>query len=77
MHIPYSDNKNQPLFDINNETVPLVYFNIVKLKKGETHSYQLENHESSIVPATGTIEINVDGKSLGSIGIRKKKCLGW
>ena len=72
MHIPYSDNKNQPLFDVDNKTVPLVYFNIVKLKKGETHSYQLENHESSVVPATGTIEIAVEGKSLGSIGTRVK-----
>ena len=28
MHIPYSDNKNQALFEENNKTVPLVYFNI-------------------------------------------------
>ena len=39
MHsIPYSDNKNQALFVENNKTVPLVYFNIIKLNKGESYS---------------------------------------
>ena len=70
MHIPYSDNKNIALFGEDNKTVPLVYFNIIKLKKGETYSYQLSKHESSVVPATGMIEIIVDGKKLGSIGTR-------
>ena len=71
MHIPYSDNKNQALFEENNKTVPLVYFNIIKLNKGESYSYQLPKHESSVVPATGMIEISVDGKILGQIGTRK------
>src|SRR5210317_1408885 len=71
MHIPYSDNKNQALFDENNKTVPLVYFNIVKLNKGESYSFQLSQHESSVVPATGMIELSVDGKVLGQIGTRK------
>ena len=71
MHIPYSDNKNQALFEENNKTVPLVYFNIVRLNKGESYSYQLPKHESSVVPATGMIELSVDGKILGQIGTRK------
>ena len=50
MHIPYSDNKNQALFEENNKTVPLVYFNIVRLNKGESYSYQLPKHESSVGP---------------------------
>ncbi len=29
MHIPYSDNKNIALFEEDNKTVPLVYFNII------------------------------------------------
>ena len=64
MHIPYSDNKNQALFEENNKTVPLVYFNIIRLNKGESYSYQLPKHESSVVPATGMIELSVDGKFL-------------
>ena len=34
MHIPYTNNQNNPLFEENNKTVPLVYFNIIRLKKG-------------------------------------------
>ena len=70
MHIPYSDNQNKALFDINNTTVPLVYFNIIKLRKGESYQYKLSNHETSVVPATGIIELTVDGKKLGAIGKR-------
>ena len=35
MHIPPFDNQNKPIIDINDDHVPLTYFNIVKLKKGE------------------------------------------
>ena len=34
MHIPPFDNQNKPIIDVNDEHVPLTYFNIVKLKKG-------------------------------------------
>lgn len=70
MHIPYSDNQNKALFNANNSTVPLVYFNIIKLKKGESYQYKLSNHETSVVPATGIVELTVDGKKLGVIGKR-------
>mgnify|MGYP005731761777 FL=1 len=70
MHIPYSDNKNQALFGESNETVPLVYFNIINLKKGESYEYQLSKHESSVVPATGIVEITVEDNKLGQIGKR-------
>ena len=70
MHIPYSDNKNIALFQENNKTVPLVYFNIINLKKGERYSYQLPKHETSVVPATGMVELTVDGNTLGQIGTR-------
>ncbi len=70
MHIPYSDNQNKALFDVNNSTVPLVYFNIIKLKKGESFQYKLSNYETSVVPATGMVELTADGKKLGIIGKR-------
>jgi 5-deoxy-glucuronate isomerase len=70
MHIPYSDNQNKALFDVDNSTVPLVYFNIIKLKKGESFQYKLSNHETSVVPATGMVELSVEGKKLGAIGKR-------
>ena len=36
MHIPPFDNQNQPIVDAGHDLVPLNYFNIVKLKAGET-----------------------------------------
>ena len=36
MHIAPHDNQNKPIVDVNNEVVPLNYFNIVKLTKGGT-----------------------------------------
>jgi 5-deoxy-glucuronate isomerase len=35
MHIAPYENLNKPIVDVDNEFVPLNYFNIVKLKKGE------------------------------------------
>ncbi|MDX1737790.1 MAG: 5-deoxy-glucuronate isomerase [Alphaproteobacteria bacterium] len=72
MHIPPHDNQNNPIIDVNNETTPLTYFNIVKLKKGESYSYQLEAYESCIAPATGTVDVVVGGQSFENIGKRVK-----
>ena len=70
MHIPPFDNQNKPIIDINDDHVPLTYFNIVKLKKGELFSYQIPGYETCIVPATGTVEIDVDTAGFGAIGNR-------
>ena len=40
MHIAPYDNQNKPIVDAGHDAlVPLNYFNIVKLKKGETFEY--------------------------------------
>ncbi len=70
MHIPPHDNKNKPIVDADNELVPLNYFNIVKLKKGETFEYQVPGYETCIVPATGTVDVNVEGESFTKLGNR-------
>ena len=70
MHIPPYDNENNPIVDTNNKTVPLNYFNIVKLKKGEAFEYQVPGYETCIVPATGTININVEGIEFRRLGNR-------
>ena len=70
MHIPPYDNENNPIVDANNKTVPLNYFNIVKLKKGEAFEYQVPGYETCIVPATGTININVEGIEFQRLGNR-------
>ena len=70
MHIPPYDNENNPIVDTNNKTVPLNYFNILKLKKGEAFEYQVPGYETCIVPATGTININVEGMEFKMLGNR-------
>jgi len=50
MHIAPFDNQNKPIVDIDDSTVPLNYFNIVKLKKGQAFEYEVPGYETCIVP---------------------------
>ena len=70
MHILPYDNENNPIVDANNKTVPLNYFNIVKLKTGDAFEYQVPGYETCIVPATGTININIEGMEFQRLGNR-------
>ncbi|WP_421724992.1 5-deoxy-glucuronate isomerase [Bauldia sp.] len=70
MHILPFDNRNQPIVDVNDPRVPLVYFNIVKLSQGEDFAYQLPGYESCVVPATGMIDVTVEGQTFTAIGGR-------
>ncbi|SDZ47489.1 5-deoxyglucuronate isomerase [Jannaschia faecimaris] len=71
MHIPPHNNQNKPIVDIDNPTVPLNYFNIVKLKQGETFDYRVPGYETCIVPATGTITVDVAGETYKDLGLRR------
>ena len=70
MHIAPYDNLNKPIVDIDNEFVPLNYFNIVKLKKGEVFEYSVSGYETCIVPATGTVSVDIEGKTFDHLGNR-------
>jgi 5-deoxy-glucuronate isomerase len=70
MHIPPYDNLNRAIIDVEDSRVPLNYFNIVKLKRGQTFEYQVPGYETGIVPATGTLDIDVEGMSFADIGKR-------
>jgi len=70
MHIPPYDNHNQPIVDVNHSTVPLNYFNIVKLKQGDSFDYRTPGYETCIVPATGTVTVEVGGQTFKDIGNR-------
>ena len=70
MHIAPFDNQNKAIVDIDDSTVPLNYFNIVKLKKGETFHYQVPGYETCIVPATGSVDIEVEGLAFSALGNR-------
>ena len=72
MHIAPYDNRNSPIVDAENSTVPLNYFNIVKLKKGEAFTYRVPGYETCIVPATGTVDVDVEGVAFASLGRRGK-----
>jgi 5-deoxy-glucuronate isomerase len=70
MHIAPYENSNNPIVDVDNEFVPLNYFNIIKLKKGEVFDYSVSGYETCIVPATGTISVDIDGKTFDQLGNR-------
>ncbi|MCC8934081.1 MULTISPECIES: 5-deoxy-glucuronate isomerase [Rhizobiaceae] len=70
MHIPPYDNRNEPIVGIDHKLVPLNYFNIVKLRRGETFDYRLAGYETCIVPATGTVTVECAGETFADIGTR-------
>ncbi|MFK7902763.1 MAG: 5-deoxy-glucuronate isomerase [Nitratireductor sp.] len=70
MHIPPHDNGNKAIIDINDSSVPLNYFNIVKLKKGQAFEYSVPKYETCIVPATGSVNVTVGGQAFNTIGNR-------
>ncbi len=70
MHIPPHDNANKPIVDAGNGTVPLNYFNIVKLRKGEKFAYSVAGYETCIVPATGTVDVAIGDFKVSRLGGR-------
>ncbi len=72
MHIAPYDNANKPIVDVEDDLVPLTYFNIVKLTKGEVFEYQVQGYETCVVPATGTVEVDVEGAVYTQLGNRGK-----
>jgi 5-deoxy-glucuronate isomerase len=70
MHIAPHDNKNTPIVDADNALVPLNYFNIVKLEPGQIFEYQVPGYETCIVPATGTVDVEIEGLSYTNLGNR-------
>ena len=70
MHIAPFDNQNKPIVDAGDSTVPLNYFNIVKLTAGQAFDYQVPGYETCIVPATGSIHVSVEGENYADLGGR-------
>ncbi len=70
MHFPPFDNRNTPIIDVDDGRVPLNYFNIVKLARGQGFEYAVPRYETGIVPATGTVDVDVEGESYEDIGQR-------
>ena len=70
MHIAPHDNRNEPIVGADHDLVPLNYFNIVKLKQGETFEYSVPGYETCVVPATGTVDVDVEGAVYPELGNR-------
>ncbi len=70
MHIAPHDNQNRPIVDAGHDLVPLNYFNIVKLKRGDVFEYAVPGYETCVVPATGTVDVDVDGAVYPDLGNR-------
>ena len=70
MHIAPYENANKPLVDVDDPTVPLNYFNIVKLRRGEAFEYQVPGYETCIAPATGSVDVDVEGVAFPALGNR-------
>ena len=68
MHIAPYDNQNKPIVDTGDATVPLNYFNIVKLEAGQAFEYQVPGFETCIVPATGTVDVEIEGFKAEALG---------
>jgi 5-deoxy-glucuronate isomerase len=71
MNISPFDNHNKPIIDVGDSLVPLTYFNIVKLEKGQAFSYRTPGYETCIVPATGRVDVEVEGERFAGIGQRE------
>jgi 5-deoxy-glucuronate isomerase len=76
MHIAPFDNQNLPIVDIEDDTVPLNYFNIVKLTKGQAFEYQVPGYETCIAPAIGTLDVEVEGFRAEALGGRVEDVWG-
>jgi len=70
MHIPPYENANRPVVDVDDARVPLNYFNIVKLERGQAFDYKVPRYETAIVPATGGVDIEVEGVRFHGVGKR-------
>ena len=70
MHIPPFDNLNNPIVDVEDARVPLNYFNIVKLRHGQVFEYRVAGYETAIVPATGCVDVVVEGEAFAKVGER-------
>lgn len=70
-HIRPYDNGNKPIIDVDNNWTPLIYFNDVRLKTGQTASHRLAEHESVCVVVSGTVNIDVEGTLFEHVGRRE------
>ena len=70
MHKAPYDNQNRAIVDRADPVTLLVYFNIVRLSAGERFVSTVEGYETCLVPATGTIDVQIGDWSADGVGGR-------
>ncbi len=70
-YIRATDNRNSPIIDVNDSTLPKTYFNLIKLNKNQSYSYQLNDYESLIVILSGTADVATATADYRKLGKRK------
>lgn len=64
-------NENKPLLDAGNEILPLSFFNLIRLNKGESYSNYLEEFETVYVVLSGACDIQTEKVLFRNVGQRK------
>ena len=65
------DNKNRPIVDDALDCMSITYFNLIKIKAGETHEIFVDVYESVWVVMSGNCNIEVDTHRFENVGKRK------
>lgn len=65
------DNKNNPIVDSSGKSLDLTYFNLIRLKLGESYQTYIDNYETVWVVMYGNCNINISGKEFKNIGKRQ------
>lgn len=68
--IRWYDNGNQAIVPAGYPALPLSYFNLLKLDRGETASLRIPGYESVCVVLSGSCDIRVDGEQFDRVGNR-------
>ncbi len=66
-----ADNGNTPILDRGNGVVPNTYFNLIRLRRNQSFSYRLEQHESVAVVLRGCCDIQAGKTYYPAVGQRK------
>ena len=72
MHIPHYDNHNAAIVDRDDARVPLCYFNIVTLRRGQVFRSMVDGYETCLAPAAGSVDVRVGDRTFSQVGRRKR-----
>lgn len=65
------DNKNRPIVDAQTDGMSLIYFNLIKLNKGQRYKTTIRDYETVWVVMQGNCNIKVDQREFENLGKRK------